>query len=496
MIHASVYVLVNLGLAALSLSQGRHWAIFPALGWGLGWPSTAPWSGWPCRATAGTGAWWSASGRRCSHARAAPAETRHGTTIALHARPRIQRHTPAGRPGHIVERTTLLRHGIATTSACALIAAAFSLSNHGRWDVNLIYSLSIGLTSWLTIELGRWRLTRGQDIPWPGGWRGAALVVAGIVTGFVIGSLIGTAYRKWADPDASTALMHRLWIPLAVTIVASTVMSLAFFLLGYSRHLQMQAEQARRQAAEAKLTLLQAQLEPHMLFNTLANLRVLVASDPRAPGHAGPSDRLPARHAGRLAQHRACAGRRVRTPARLPGADVHPHGPAPAIHAGPAEDLAQVPVPPLLLQPLVENCIRHGLEPKLEGGHIAVRARRTAGGPLELTVADNGMGLDSGAPALPGSRFGTAQLRERLASRYGDAAHFELAALPEGGTLARITLKCTPESLRAFPVCTAPSRASREGNDTLGAGRPFLGAPELGRARFIRCRQCASEIED
>lgn len=66
------------------------------------------------------------------------------------------------------------------------------------------------------------------------------------------------------------------------------------------------------------------------------------------------------------------------------------------------------------------------------------------GGPLELTVTDNGMGLDTGAPALPGSRFGTAQLRERLASRYGDAAHFELAALPEGGTLARITLKCTP----------------------------------------------------
>src|SRR3989475_406233 len=64
-----------------------------------GWPSTGPWSGWPCRATAGTGAWWSASGRRCSHARAAPAERRHGTTIALHARPRIQRPIPAGRTG-------------------------------------------------------------------------------------------------------------------------------------------------------------------------------------------------------------------------------------------------------------------------------------------------------------------------------------------------------------------------------------------------------------
>src|SRR5256885_4015678 len=82
------------------------------------------------------------------------------------------------------------------------------------------------------------------------------------------------------------------------------------------------------------------------------------------------------------------------------------------------EDLAQVPVPPLLLQPLVENCIRHGLEPKLEGGHIAVRARHTAGGQLELTVADNGMGLDSGAPALPGSRFGTDRKSTRLNSSH------------------------------------------------------------------------------
>mgnify|MGYP001627044298 FL=1 len=367
--------------------------------------------------------------------------------LPLLSMPDLASNAPSQRAaqGHIVERTTLLRHGIATTSACALIAAAFSLSNHGRWDVNLIYSLSIGLTSWLTIELGRWRLTRGQDIPWPGGWRGAALVVAGIVTGFVIGSLIGTAYRQWADPDASTALMHRLWIPLAVTIVASTVMSLAFFLLGYSRHLQMQAEQARRQAAEAKLTLLQAQLEPHMLFNTLANLRVLVASDPQ---------RAQAMLDHLIAYLRATLGGSRSTEHALGEefARLRDYLALMSIRMGPRlqytldlpEDLAQVPVPPLLLQPLVENCIRHGLEPKLEGGHIAVRARRTAGGQLELTVADNGMGLDTGAPALPGSRFGTAQLRERLASRYGDAAHFELAALPEGGTLARITLKCTP----------------------------------------------------
>lgn len=335
----------------------------------------------------------------------------------------------------------LVRHGMATLATCALIAAAFSLFKQSRWDVNLVYSLSIGLISWLTIELGRWRLSRGQDVPWPGGWRGAALVLAGVVTGFVLGSTLGSLYRHWAEPQATSTLMHSLWIPLAVTVIACSVMSLAFFLLGYSRHLQMQAEQARRQAAEARLTLLQAQLEPHMLFNTLANLRVLVASDPQ---------RAQAMLDHLIAYLRATLGGSRSTEHALGEefARLRDYLALMSIRMGPRlhytlelpEALAQVPVPPLLLQPLVENCIRHGLEPKLEGGHISVRARRTADGQLELTVADNGMGLDTQAPALPGSRFGTAQLRERLASRYGDDARFELTTPPEGGTLARITL--------------------------------------------------------
>jgi signal transduction histidine kinase len=357
--------------------------------------------------------------------------------ITMNAMPQASPATaPQAAPG-----SSLAQHGAVTVAACLVITAVLTLTGHGRWDVNLVYSLSIGLISWLTIDLGRWRLTRGQDVPWPGGWRGAVLVVAGIMAGFVLGSLAGNVYQQWVDPDASASLVHKLWMPLAVTTIASSVMSLAFFLMGQSRYLKMQAEQALRQAAEARLSLLQAQLEPHMLFNTLANLRVLVASDPQRAqamldhliaylratlGGSRCSEHALGEEFARLRDYLALMsirmGPRLQYTLELP------------------EELAQVPVPPLLMQPLVENCIRHGLEPKLEGGHIAVRARRIDGCLLELTVADNGMGLDSGAPALPGSRFGTAQLRERLASRYGDGARFELAAQPEGGTLARITI--------------------------------------------------------
>ncbi|WP_234638203.1 sensor histidine kinase [Delftia tsuruhatensis] len=346
---------------------------------------------------------------------------------------------PQAAPG-----STLAQHGALTIAACLLITAVLTLAGHGRWDVNLVYSLSIGLISWLTIDLGRWRLTRGQAVPWPGGWRGAVLVVAGIMAGFVLGSLAGNVYQQWADPDATASLVHKLWMPLAVTTIASSVMSLAFFLMGQSRYLKMQAEQALRQAAEARLTLLQAQLEPHMLFNTLANLRVLVGSDPQRAqamldhliaylratlGGSRSTEHALEEEFARLRDYLALMSIRM-------GSRLHYTLELPA-------DLAQVPVPPLLLQPLVENCIRHGLEPKLEGGHVTVRARRIDDTGLELTVADDGMGLDTKESAVPGSRFGTAQLRERLASRYGDGARFDLTPLPEGGTLARITLTHT-----------------------------------------------------
>jgi LytS/YehU family sensor histidine kinase len=91
-------------------------------------------------------------------------------------------------------------------------------------------------------------------------------------------------------------------------------------------------------------------------------------------------------------------------------------------------DLAELPVPPLLLQPLVENSIRHGLEPQLAGGHVAVQAVMQDASQLLLSVQDNGQGLSapSGLRALALARIRLrlwlAQIRERLASRYGSAA--------------------------------------------------------------------------
>ena len=99
-------------------------------------------------------------------------------------------------------------------------------------------------------------------------------------------------------------------------------------------------------------------------------------------------------------------------------------------------------MPPLLLQPLVENAIKHGLEPKVQGGRVEVSARREAN-LLVLTVRDTGIGLAAAASSsahAEASHFGLAQARERLATLYGGRARLRLqeAADAEGGV--RVTL--------------------------------------------------------
>jgi LytS/YehU family sensor histidine kinase len=105
--------------------------------------------------------------------------------------------------------------------------------------------------------------------------------------------------------------------------------------------------------------------------------------------------------------------------------------------------LRQVPVPPLLLQPLVENAIKHGLEPQVAGGLVHVQARQH-GAELHLVVRDTGRGLQLAAPGAAASHFGMAQVQERLATLYGAAA--------------RVTLQDRAQSLAdpALPASTAP----------------------------------------
>jgi sensor histidine kinase YesM len=233
-----------------------------------------------------------------------------------------------------------------------------------------------------------------------------------------------------------------------------------------------QAEAAQRQAAETQLRLLQSQLEPHMLFNTLANLRVLVGVDPaRAQAML---DHL-------IAYLRATLGasRTAAHPLATEFERVDDYLALMAVRMGPRlqvlldlpEDLRALSVPPMLLQPLVENAIKHGLEPKVQGGRIEVRARRE-GTTLRLTVRDTGVGLQEAASpplapsapaAHPGSNtggFGMSQVRERLATLYGGQASATLAPATDADGGAVVTLLLPPMPPMSS-IALAPTQAPR-----------------------------------
>ncbi len=333
----------------------------------------------------------------------------------------------------------LLRHGITTAVFSCVIAVALAVSSRGDWGSQFVYSLAIGMISWFVIDVGRLLLSGRNRVPWPHGSRGVLLVMVGIGAGFVGGSAIGDAFTGSPLLAYWAFAPHKFASTLVITLLATIAICYFYYSRGKSKYLQGEIALAQRDAAEARLKLLETQLEPHMLFNTLANLRALIASDPQRA--VAMLDRLNSYLRVTLSGSRALAHplaaefdrlgdylalMSVRMDARL------------AYTLDLPDDLRNVPVPPLLLQPLVENAIRHGLEPQVKDGRITVRARRDHN-RIAIDVHDTGVGIGHAAsPSTEG--FGLAQVRERLATVYGSEAAMTLAAAPGGGTCATITL--------------------------------------------------------
>ncbi len=200
----------------------------------------------------------------------------------------------------------------------------------------------------------------------------------------------------------------------------------------------LERETLQRQAADAQLAVLQSQVEPHFLFNTLANVQALVESgSPRAAPVLGSliaylRAALPQLHQGAptLGQEEALVRSylelmQMRLPDRL----------AFAIDIDPA--LRGLRLPPMTLLTLVENAVHHGIDPSEAGGRIEVGARRdAAAGAITLWVQDTGRGIDESK--APGT--GLVNLRERLRATCGTAAALALHGVEPQGVRAEITL--------------------------------------------------------
>lgn len=334
-----------------------------------------------------------------------------------------------------------LRVGLQTTAFCLAISGLhYAFNPRQSYEVALVYSLCIGLSSWLIIDFGAEFSPSACATGWPTGVWGVMLPVVGVVAGFVLGTTLADTWFGWSSWKALS--QRQLVLSGLVSGVIGVVITYYFYSRSKNAHLEQQVSEATRLATEARLKLLETQLEPHMLFNTLANLRVLIGMDPQRAQSM--LDHIIAYLRSTLSASRTSCHALKDEFARLEDFLA-----LMAIRMGSRlqyqldlpSDLAQVPVPSLLLQPLVENSIRHGLEPKLEGGSLTVQARQV-GAQLVLEVSDTGLGFDAAAeadkPATTDRGFGLHQVRERLQTLYGNAATIEMIAAHAEGTRATI----------------------------------------------------------
>jgi LytS/YehU family sensor histidine kinase len=201
-------------------------------------------------------------------------------------------------------------------------------------------------------------------------------------------------------------------------------------------------EGLERRLVEARMAALQAQVEPHFLFNTLALIGQLIETDPpqAARIHQNLIDYLRATLPQMRARGAGTLGRQIemsraylaimqaRMRARL------------AVSVDVPDHMLSATFPVMMLQILIENAIKHGLEPKIDGGRIDIRAN-VDGQMLQVDVIDDGIGFNVHA----GDGLGLANVRERLRILYGQRAQLVIEAPLTGGTRASIRVPYAPD---------------------------------------------------
>jgi signal transduction histidine kinase len=232
--------------------------------------------------------------------------------------------------------------------------------------------------------------------------------------------------------------MTMLFIIISIVIKATYKGRLQAEVKAAQATVTAEAETLKRQVVEARMAAMQAQVEPHFLFNTLASIDHLIETDPARASRmqknliallraSMPTLREADTNLGRelavirpyLEILKVRMEERLQTEIRV------------------SDGLLSAEFPPMMLQSLVENAIKHGLEPKAEGGTLTVAAE-VMHGDLVVSVTDTGLGF--GRAATAGTGVGLANIRERLQLLYGSRAQLAITETPGGGTTVAITV--------------------------------------------------------
>jgi LytS/YehU family sensor histidine kinase len=254
----------------------------------------------------------------------------------------------------------------------------------------------------------------------------AVLAIAGISAAIiVVDMLLLMPHLVWLDSNFATSRTP-LFVLQALIVGLVYVLGARVFTWMRDR-----AEDAREGALRARLAALQAQVNPHFLFNTLNAIAALIPGDP------GAAEETVERLASVL-QYSIASSSRGRVTVGEEVAAVRDY--LEIEHARFGERLRSNiaidraleadAIPPMLLQPLVENAVLHGLSSRDEGGAVTVEGR-TEPGVIVLKVSDDGVG--PGGSKRRGNKTGLDNLRERLALTYGPSAKLSIGARPGGG---------------------------------------------------------------
>ncbi len=316
-------------------------------------------------------------------------------------------------------------HGLALSSLLSALVFANAIG----------YTLHVMFLATGRAGIDRWARNRGPAVA-------AAYYTVISTLGAVVGfSIVASFY----DARMFAWLRQSRWV--AALAVSSALISLIIAAIYAARERETRAqaasererlrmERAEREAALANVRALQAQIEPHFLFNTLANVESLVDSDPPRARHMLASF-------NRFLRSSLAATRTERTTLGAEAELIASYLEVLQVRMGtrlrfrvdvPAE-LRGFELPPMLLQPVVENAIRHGLEPKVEGGEVVVGARRE-GATVRIEVADTGVGF---APTTRGG-VGLTNVRDRLRLLYGAAGSLAIGENEPAGTRVILTL--------------------------------------------------------
>lgn len=252
------------------------------------------------------------------------------------------------------------------------------------------------------------------------------------IVGVVIGYFIAAS---WLGDERFRSSLFTLRGIAQIAIVASIISGILLMIfVQRERAARAEAaiavEQARvaaaeREAATAQMKALEAQIEPHFLYNTLAHVASLIGTDAKQARQM--LDRLIAllRSTAKAGGDSGTLGSQVALLRAYLDILAMRMGPRLAWSIDVDTPLENVALPPALLQPLVENAIKHGLEPNVEGGRIDVTAR-IVDEMLEIVVADTGAGFGARAPLGGSTKQGLSVLKQRLAALFGSAAALTL----------------------------------------------------------------------